>query len=493
MLRLRRTIGWLLVAVVAIFLVSLLGANLYVQSQTTQQRIQQELSQRLKMPLQIQRISVTPWGGLNLSGITIPQLNDAHATPFLEAKDFRLRVKVRSIFWRPLVIKEVALIGPAVIWPQNESGEWRVPMRELPPVEPQMPPLPEATTATAPPETVVEAPPAASEPKQGKPAKIESSASGPQIKKVRLSDGSFHFLDREKRNVALFDGVQFSSSMRDITTIRGQVRVNNIALRDRVFLSALRSPVRYNPDELALSGLTAQIAKGQLTGDFSMAPQEEDSPFTVHASFHRLQADQLVAEAGGPRDIVRGVLEGTLDATGKTADPDALTGSGTILLQNGRVQQFAVLAAIGQLLQIEELTQLDLEQAEAKFHLNGYTVLVDELILRSPNLRLTATGSISLRGGKLALDSVLAINDKVRSQLFRGIRENFVATSEPGQYALQFHVGGTVEKPNTDLVERAVGADLKNLGGVIDALLGHGKGKKKKNLEMNTPSPSPAP
>jgi type II secretion system protein N len=493
MLRLRRTIGWLLVVVIAIFLVSLLGANLYVQSQTTQQRIQQELSQRLKMPLQIQRISVTPWGGLNLSGITIPQLNDPHATPFLEAKNFRLRVKVRSIFWRPLVIKEVALIGPAVIWPQNESGEWRVPMKE-PSVEPQMPPQPEAT-ATAPPETVVEVTPSPleTESKQAKVAKTESTATGPQIRKVRLSDGSFHFLDREKRNVALFDGVQFSSSMRDIATLRGQVRIENIALRDRVFLSALRSPIRYNPDELALPELTAQIAKGQLTGDFSMSPQEEDSPFTVHASFHRLQADQLVAEAGGSRDIVRGVLEGTLDATGKTADPDALTGSGTILLQNGRVQQFAVLAAIGQLLQIEELTQLDLEQAEAKYHLNGSTVLIDELILRSPNLRLTATGSISLRGGKLALDSVLAINDKIRSQLFRGIRENFVPTSEPGQYALQFHVGGTVDKPKTDLVERAVGADLNNFGGVIDALLGHGKGKKKKNPEMNTPSPSPVP
>ena len=487
MLRLRRTTGRLLVVVLAIFLVSLLGANLYVQSQATQQRIQQELSQRLKMPLQIQRISVTPWGGLNLSGITIPQLNDAHATPFLEAKNFRLRVQVRSIFWRPLVIKEVALNGAAVTWPQNEWGEWRVPMRE-PPAEVQTPPQPETT---APPPNVVEGTAAETEPKQAKPAKVERRATGPQIKKVRLSDGSFHFLDREKRNVALFDGVQFSSSMRDITTLRGQVRIDHIALRDHVFLSALRSPIHYNPDELALSGLTAEIAKGQLTGDFSMAPQEKDSPFTVHASFQRLQADQLAAEAGGSRDIVRGVLEGTLDATGKTADPDALTGSGTVLLKNGHVQQFAVLAALGQLLQIEELTQLDLEQAEARYHLQGSTVLVDELILRSPNLRLTATGSVSLRGGKLALDSVLTINEKIRSQLFRGIRENFVATSEPGQYALQFHVGGTVEKPKTDLVERAVGTDLKNLGGVIDALLGHGKGKKKKNPEMNTPSPSP--
>src|SRR2546430_13849507 len=133
MFRLRRTIGWLFLVVVAIFLVSLLGANLYVQSQATQERIQQELSKRLKMPLQIQRISVTPWGGLKLSGITIPQSNDdAHAPPFLQARHFQLRVRLRSIFWRPLVIKEVALIAPAVIWPQNESGEWRGPMTETP-------------------------------------------------------------------------------------------------------------------------------------------------------------------------------------------------------------------------------------------------------------------------------------------------------------------------------------------------------------------------
>ncbi len=489
MFRLRRTIGWLFLVVVAIFLVSLLGANLYVQSQATQERIQQELSQRLKMPLQIQRISVTPWGGLKLSGITIPQSSNVHDPPFLQARHFQLRVRLGSIFWRPLVIKEVALIAPTVIWPQNESGKWRVPMVERP-SEAQTQAEEEPTVST--PENLPEGTPPQKESKQTKPVVVESTPAGPQIKRIRLSHGSFHFLDHEKRNIALFDGVQFSSSMRDVDSIRGQVRIGKIVLRDRVFLSELHSPIRYDPSELELSGITAQIAKGQLTGDFSMEPQAEDSPFTVHASFLRVQADELVAEAGGSRDVIQGVLEGTLDATGKTANPDALTGSGTILLQNGHVQQFAVLAALGQLLQIEELMQLDLEQAEAKYRLAGNTVLVDELLLRSPNLRLTATGSVSLQG-KLALDSVLAINEKIRSQLFRGIRENFVPTSQPGEYALQFHVGGTVDKPKTDLMERAVGADLKDLGGVIDALLGHGKSKKKKNAESPTPSASPKP
>src|SRR5260370_8488926 len=185
MFRLRRTIGWLFLVVVAIFLISLLGANLYVQSQTTQERIQQELSQRLKMPLQIQRISVTPWGGLKLSGITIPQSNNVHDPPFLQAKHFQLRVRVRSIFWRPLVIKEVALIAPAVIWPQNESGECRSPMTETPS---EAQPQPE-TPALASPATLPENAPE-KERKPTKAVEAENVTGGPQIKRIRLSDGS---------------------------------------------------------------------------------------------------------------------------------------------------------------------------------------------------------------------------------------------------------------------------------------------------------------
>jgi len=141
---------------------------------------------------------------------------------------------------------------------------------------------------------------------------------------------------------------------------------------------------------------------------------------------------------------------------------------------------------------VEELTQLDLEQAQAKFHLATGRFLIDDLVLRSPNLQLSATGSVSF-DGKLALDSTLTINEKIRAQLFRGIRENFVATAESGRFALPFHISGTVDRPRTDLMERAVGADLRDLGGVIDALLGRGKGKKKKNANAATPAPSAAP
>src|ERR1043166_7168430 len=82
----------------------LLGVNMYVQSQGAQAKIQQELSRSLGVPLKIRSMSVTPWGGLELSGITIAQMSSVGPKHFLEAKTFRLRVRYLSLFSRRLVI-----------------------------------------------------------------------------------------------------------------------------------------------------------------------------------------------------------------------------------------------------------------------------------------------------------------------------------------------------------------------------------------------------
>ena len=120
---------------------ALLAVNLYVQSQGTQARIQAELSDRLGTTIRIQRISVTPWWGLKLTGITMPQ-EDGNGD-FLRAETFRLRVRIGSLFSRRLVIKEVSLIKPTVVWAQNAAGKWRLPSNRREVEEPE-PPLAES-------------------------------------------------------------------------------------------------------------------------------------------------------------------------------------------------------------------------------------------------------------------------------------------------------------------------------------------------------------
>src|SRR3954468_6255848 len=120
---------------------------MYVQSRGTQARIQQELSQRLGTTLRIRRISVTPWWGLKLTGITIPQSQTGVSPDFLTAKTFRLRIRFSSLFGGHLVIKEISLVNPEAVWAQNAEGKWRLPT---------MSPTPPTTTtkATAPTTTV---------------------------------------------------------------------------------------------------------------------------------------------------------------------------------------------------------------------------------------------------------------------------------------------------------------------------------------------------
>jgi type II secretion system protein N len=448
--------------VVALFAIAWVGLNLYVQSQGTQARIQQELSQRIGTPLQIRSISVTPWGGLTLSGIRIPSVAPRNMNDFLDARSFHLHLRLLSLLSKSLVISKVSLVDPTVVWPQEPDGRWRLP-------EASPTPLPQAPAA----------PPGG--PKQ---PRLRAHLV-PEVRRVKLTGGQFKFLDRSGKVTAVFEGVNFHSSVRRPLALNGSAKIAKASLRDRFFVDELRSPFRYETNGLELSKISARIGHGDVNARFSMQPETPDSPFSVNLEFRNVQADQIVSDAGGPKGMLQGKLEGKLEAAGKTADPNALTGSGEIVLHDGQLQQYSLLVALGQVLQIEELMQLHLQQAQAKYHLTPGLVTVDELVLQSPNMRLSAAGTITF-DGKLQLDAQLAVNDNVRAKLFKPIRDNFRPIVEPGYSAVAFQVGGTIDRPKSNLVERMVGRDLKNL---VSEFFG---GKKSKKKPATEPSPAAA-
>jgi type II secretion system protein N len=502
--KLRRIALIALGVVIALGAVLLIGVNLYVQSQGTQAKIQQELSRRLGTPLEIRSMSVTPWFGLALSGITIAQTSSVGPRHFLEAKTFRLRVRFLSLFSRRLVIKEVSLINPNVVWPQDAEGKWRLPSSQAvqsPVVSPkeaasvsqsQVESESVQTNAT-PLITVTPAnfPSASQTAVSSKPPRAESRlAVAPEVRRVSIKGGNFTLLDQAGGLLANFSGVDFHTSIRRALALHGDTEMARISLRDRFFLEQLRCQLRYEPDVLELSKICARAANGEVNGYFAMQPEAEDSPFTTSVKFRGVLADQIVENAGGPKGMVKGKLEGSFQASGKTADPNALIGSGEIFLRDGRIQQYSLLVLLGQVLQIEELKELNLDQAEAKYHLSPGLVTIDELVLRSPNIRLTASGTVAF-DGKLKLDAQLAINDRIRGQLFKAIRENFQPINERGYSAIDFQVVGTVDRPSTNLMERLVGRDLSS---ILNSLFGGKRDRpKKKRKAVGEAMPSPTP
>src|SRR6266480_328736 len=278
MRKLRRITIIAFAAVIGLGAVLLLGVNLYVQSQGAQAKIQEELSRRLGTRLEIRSMSVTPWGGLQLSGITIPQTSSVPPRHFLEAKTFQLRVRFLSLFSRRLVIKEVSLIKPNVVWPQDAEGKWRLPgSRKVEP--PGIPPKQEASVPRAQAES-------GSVQKQTSPADVGASTNlsspiqvagdnltpreqarlpvAPEVRRVSIKDGNFTFLDQAGGLLASFTGVNFRTSIRSASALRGDAKMAKISLRDRFFLEQLRSPLRYEPDVLELSKISARVANGEI-------------------------------------------------------------------------------------------------------------------------------------------------------------------------------------------------------------------------------------
>ena len=483
-------------ALAGLLVVALLAVNLYVQSRGTQARIEQELSERLGARLQIRRISVTPWFGLKLTGITMPQADAALSGNFLQADAFRLRIRLGSLFARRLVIKEIALINPELVWAQNADGRWRLPMSFSEEAKPAVTPL---DVQAQPPNPLPPAESAASSPPVASPA--SAAPFTPEVRRVNLNNGNFRFLNEKGKPVATFEGVHFRSNFRSATALSGTARIAKISLRDRFYLGELNSPLTYDPKALDFSAITAQAAGGEIMGRFTMRPADAESPFTVTVKFRNLDADRLMADAHGPMGMVQGKLEGQLDATGKTADPNALSGAGEIFLRNGQLRRYSLLVALGQMLQIEELMQLKLDEAHVKYHIAPGLVTIDELLFTSPNIRLAATGTVGFTG-QLQLEAQLAINERIRRQLFSAVRENFQPIDVPGYTAVAFQVTGTVENPKTNLMDKVVGEGLRDLGGVINSLLGRdrsdrSKRKKARAEDAATPaaetSPTPEP
>jgi uncharacterized protein involved in outer membrane biogenesis len=292
--KLRRVALIALGGVIGLGAILLLGVNLYVQSKGTQAKIQQELSRSLGTMLEIRSMSVTPWSGLQLSGITIPQTSSTGPRHFLEAKTFRLRVRFLSLFSRRLVIKEVSLIEPNVVWPQDAEGKWRLPSSQamqssgVSPkqsasvfplqaegkfVEKHAAPVVTSTSTTlsSPAQVTIDSIPRTPRTQQAR------LAVAPEVRRVSVKDGNFSFLDRAGGLLASFMGVDFRTNIRSASALRGDATVARISLRDRFFLEQLRSPLRYEPDVLELSKISARAANGEINGYFGMQPEAEDS------------------------------------------------------------------------------------------------------------------------------------------------------------------------------------------------------------------------
>lgn len=434
----------------AIGVVGILAINVYVESDAIRTKLEAKLTSTLRMPCRITTASFTPWRGVRITGVTIAQPARPDVGNFLEASGFTASLKMAPLLSRKLVVKELVIDEPQVVWVQNPEGNWRLPTvakeeREQmeSPAESEDEPAPTTLTGVEP---GAEAPPR-------KPFEI-------LVDQFSIKHGSFVFLDPDQRSIASMSDVNVESRVANSRDVQGKALCAKIAIQDVVFLANLQTPFSYIAEELALPEMSATVAGGDVRGGFTLKTTEKDSPFTCDVKFDQVDLNQVVTEAGGLPGQAAGRLSGYLDLYGRIRDAKTCVGGGRIMLAEGQLKQYEFLKMLGQAMQIEELEQLNLRQAQVDFRIGEKKVWIDELKMASPNLSLTAHGTIRF-DAKIDLEARLTINERITRQLPRFIAENFHPAEDPALRYVDFEVRGTVAKPKTNLMEQIVGRKIE--------------------------------
>jgi len=473
-----------LAVLLALVVALLVGLNLYIQSPGTQARIQEELSKALRLPLKITNTSLTPWSGLRITGISIPS-GDAN---FLEAASFSASYRFFPLLQGKLIIPEMRVESPKVIWVQNAEDKWVLPGAE------KAAEISKEATQTSP-EPVV--PPETTETGEKKPKvdKVEKKSNfAVVIDRFDVKGGTVELFDKDHKPVGTFTGVNMTYTKLNADQVEGSATIERVVWADAPPMENVTTSFSYlnANQELWLPEVNATVAGGSVRGNYRSRSEGKHTPFSYKVEFNRINLDLLVTQSGGEAGQATGDLRGKLSMHGDTDRMEKAEGEGQLELREGRLSQFGIFRVIGDFLNIRELADFRITEGQAEFNVVGDKVLVDRVNLQAPSLEITATGTVRLdnkksdkkdkndkKERKIAFDARLSVDDAVVAKLPGKAPEAFTSDGK-GRRMIDFNVTGTTDKPKTNLDEKLLS---QTINGQLGSLLG-GLFDDKKEAEM---------
>ncbi len=435
---------------------AVLAFNVHLQSPGMQERLRQAAMETIGLPLTVRSAIYTPWGGIRLQGLVVPDMENAGVN-FLEASEFQIFFRLLPLFRREFVVSRLALKEAALTWRQNAEGRWRVPRdasRAIArpagtPVIQQASPQPAASPA---------------------PEEQTAAAFGVRVESMEVRRSRILFENRDRWPLLDAEGITVRAQLDEQGDARGEASIPEAVLAGLLVARDLGSSFTLEGGLLSLPDIHAQAAGGTLKGHGTIATREEGSPYewAFELGGFKLQELRIPPKLGGTR--FEGVLGARLDLSGRNAPQRKLRGTGRIEIAGGRLIPSAYLQEIGRILDIRELRGMDLHEARTDVRIEDDLVYIDPLWLRADEIAVELRGTVT-RGGQLDLKGRLLLSAGVADNVASRTGRELPPADEaglPGYRALSFKVGGTLQEPDSDLTSRLLGGGL---GGQIGQFL----------------------
>jgi hypothetical protein len=446
--------------VVALAAIVLLCINLYLQSGGVQQRIRDAAYRSLGTELKMRSTMYTPWSGLVIRGISVPDAENADVNS-IEAEALRIRFSFGRLTSGRFVITECTLFQPKLIVRQLENGDWAVPLN---PKRPQVQEVPKEPSVSAP---------------KGVSFKAE-------LEGVHLRGGSIVFLNAKNRAIVTLERTNISARIAPDRSAAGTFEIGRADFFGSLKPRKIGGPFSWNGKALDLPEILGSLAGGKLTGKYYVETNEQPA-FVLALQLSGVLLRKLAEDAQIEQGKTEGSLQGSLDLGGDPRDSASLTGAGHFELVSATLKPVEFLVKLGELLQIDELQLLKLSDARIDATIRDERVQVDDIILKSDNLILRGSGPVRFNG-RMNLEASLLVNRKLQEQLKGVLSKNFVDSDDPEYRQLPFTVTGRIDNPKTDLLDKLIGTKVgQDVGGMLMNILRSGASPKPEDKKEGQP------
>jgi hypothetical protein len=459
----------LLVSVIlfGVFTATALLLNLYLQSQGARSLLNGQLSAAVGTPVSIRGIFGLPFLGIRLSGVNAGK---DPANPILSAKAITIRPDYLSLLHGQLVIKSIRVNHPVIhlgigMSLSENSGSWVNESNSLESFSNIRHSLAAADStntnlSTGPHPTVTEV---------ARPANPSS-----RLHSLTIRNGEFTLHHADGSSSLAVTGISLYARSRSKEGWLGSMKATQAILADHLIIHEISSSLSA-PEDLSkfeLKTLQATLGGGVLGGDASFVLNAQQTAYSLSLGLDHATMPKLLSDATFGSSSAQGNVGGELKLSGIIGQGATMQGSGSLFCKEAVIQPVDFLKQIGQLLSIDELQLLRLAEGKCAFRIVAGHLIIDDLLLRSENLVLTAKGPLQ-SSGELDLDSRLLFNAKLTGRLRGLLGSQLTPAPEAGYSQVSFHVSGSPTNPKTDLLQRLTGLKIGgDLGGLLQGIFG---------------------
>ncbi|MEI8294086.1 MAG: AsmA-like C-terminal region-containing protein [bacterium] len=482
----------------ALWAAAVLCLNIYLQSGGVQLKLKKAVFQATGLDPVISQTYYTPWSGLTLSGIKVPQGENAKK-PLLALRAMKCQVSLIPLLQGRVLIKEVTFEHPALLVVEGQSPIW--PLGQALPFTKSIKKSPDKRQAIIA-ESSLQAPametatlPTPSTSGSQEPAKPKQEAPAHSmpvmVENVRIYGGQASIVSAQGGRAIRIEDFAAEGKESPDGSAKGTFLIKNAVFSESVRFTDIKGNFEYHKGQLQITDMQGDWAKGRVTGtvEFSNAPE---SFFSGWLAAENVSLQKLAEDAGFSAEGTQGLLFAKTRLQGIPGQPASFTGEASARLSEARLQTIDPLRQLGELLRINELSVLELRTAETALTIRDGKILVDRLELASANLLMDATGTASL-DGSLDLDARFHVTQKLLKDSLGFMGSKFQTSEREGYSHMPFSITGTMARPKSDLLDKLVGVRIgDDVGGLLKNLLRMPKKEKKKKDKEPAATPSAA-